>query len=167
MARAAVFVLVAAVAAVSASVAASGPTPTVVCEDIIGLGGADPAWRPKRIVLSVIAAPPAYMGQIQRQEGRWTFWRKAGLVVRGDSPPVRVSVPKAWRTRAAIGWGSVRETAALRVDSCPPSGELGEAGDWNPYAGGFSVRRPACVPVTFRVGTRERTVRFGIGKRCR
>jgi hypothetical protein len=75
-----------------------------------------------------------------------------------------VSVPKAWRTRAAIGWGSVHEAAALRIDSCPPSGELG---DWNPYAGGFSVRRPACVPLTFRVGEREKTVRFGIGKRCR
>lgn len=164
MARAAAFVLVAALAALTASVAASGPTPTVVCEDIIGLGGADPSWKPKRIVLGVVAVPPVYMSQIQRQQGRWKFWRKAGLVVRGDSPPVRVSVPKEWLTRVAVGWGSVRETGVLRIASCQPAGELG---DWNPYAGGFSLRRPACVPVTFRVGTRERTVRFGIGKRCR
>jgi hypothetical protein len=164
MKRAAVLCLVFVLAALTSSVAASGPTPTVTCEDIIGLGDADSSWKPKRIVLGVVAAPPLYMGQIQRQEGRWKFWRKAGLVVRGDSPPVRVSVPKEWLTRVAVGWGSVRETGVLRIVSCPPSGELG---DWNPYAGGFSVRRPACVPLTFRVGAREKTVRFGIGKRCR
>jgi hypothetical protein len=130
LACAAVLCLVLVLAALTASVAAAGPTPTVTCEDIIGLGG----------------------------------WRKAGLVVRGDSPPVRVSVPKEWLTRVAVGWGSVRETGVLRIASCPPSGALG---DWNPYAGGFSLRRPACVPLTFRVGTREKTVRFSIGKRCR
>ena len=151
-------------AALGASVASSGPTPTVACEDVITPTGSY-SWKPTRVVLGVVAVPPAYIRQVApQQEGRWRFSAKAGLVVRADSPPVRVRVPREWLTRVAVGWGGVGATGVLRIASCPPSSSLG---DWNPYAGGFYVRRPACVPLTFRVGERERTVRFGVGKRCR
>ena len=90
--------------------------------------------------------------------------RKAGLLIRGDSPPVSVTVPKAWRTRAAITWGNSGTVSALRIASCPRFGD--EA--WNVYAGGFLLRsRSACVPLTFRVGNRSATVRFGLGRACR
>jgi hypothetical protein len=90
---------------------------------------------------------------------------QAGLVIRADSPPVVVRVPaKLWH-RAAIAWGDGGPAAALRFESCRPSSSLG---DCNPYAGGFLLKtRSACVPLTFRVGDRAATVRFGVGKRCR
>jgi len=46
----------------------------------------------------------------------------------------------------------------------PPSSSLE---GWNPYSGGFLLKtQSACVPLTFRVGSRSATVRFGVGKRC-
>ena len=64
----------------------------------------------------------------------------------------------------AISWGSAGPASRLVVEPCPPSSSLG---GWNPYAGGFYLRsHAACVPLTFTVGRRSATVRFGVGKRC-
>jgi hypothetical protein len=145
--------------------ASPGPrVPVVTCDSIITPAGSF-SWRPKRVVLGVAAVPPAYVPQtVAGGSGRWPYWSKSGLVVRADSPPVRVSVPARWRSRAAIEWGNTGPASSLTIASCPPSGPLG---DWNPYAGGFYLRsRAACVPLTFRVGNRTATVRFGVGKRC-
>jgi hypothetical protein len=91
-------------------------------------------------------------------------WRKAGLAVRGNAPPVDVTVPKAWRTRAAITWGDSAIVSALRIAPCAP---FLPPKVWNAYAGGFYLRsRTACVPLIFRVGQRRQTVRFGLGRRC-
>jgi hypothetical protein len=117
-----------------------------------------------RVVLGVVSVPPAYEPQVVRSLRRsWPFWRKAGLVVRGDAGPVLVSVPKAWRTRAAITWGNSGIVSRLRIARCPAL----QPKVWNAYAGGFYLRsRSACVPLTFRVGQRAKTVRFGLAKRC-
>jgi hypothetical protein len=74
-----------------------------------------------------------------------------------------VRVPKAWRGRAAITWGSGTGTvSALRLASCPTS-----AGAWIGYPGGFFLKASsACVPLVFRVGHQSATVRFGIRRRC-
>jgi len=142
----------------------AGSPSTVTCDSIIDPGGSF-TWRPRRVVLGVVAVPPAYIQQtVATGARRWPYWRKAGLVVHADSSPVLVTVPPAWRRRVAIGWGQGAEGAALRIASCPPSSSLG---DWNPYAGGFLLRtRAACVPLTFTVAGRSATVRFGVGKRC-
>ena len=140
------------------------PDQRVTCESIIDPGGSY-TWRPERVVLGVVAAPPSYLPQtMPNGDARWPFWSKAGLVVRADSPPVRVSVPSRWSKRAAIAWGNAAPASALRFESCPPSSSLG---NWNPYSGGFVLRsRSACVPLTFRVGARTATIRFGVGRRC-
>jgi hypothetical protein len=141
-----------------------GGTAPVTCQSIIDPSGSY-EWRPKRVVLGVVAAPPAHIPQTVRGEGRWPYWSKAGLVVRADSPPVVVRVPPAWWDRVAITWGDGGPAAALRIDSCRPSSSLG---GWNPYAGGFLLKtRSACVPLVFRAGGRTATVRFGVGKLCR
>ncbi len=115
-------------------------------------------------MLGVAAVPPAYIPQtVPTGSTPWRYWSKSGLVIKANSPPVDVSVPPRWRTRVSIGWGD-RGGSELRIASCPPSSALG---DWNPYTGGFYLRsRAACVPLTFRVGDRTATVRFGVGKRC-
>jgi hypothetical protein len=155
--------LVVALAGVAAT-ASAAPAPTVTCESIIEPVGSE-GWRPQRVVLGVVAAPPAYIPQtVPSGSRKWPYWSKSGLVVRAGSPPVRISVPPGWRKRVAIGWGNVEAAGALRIASCPPSSSLG---DWNPYAGGFLLRsRAACVPLAFEVGGRRAVVRFGVGKRC-
>lgn len=150
--------------AAGAHAASSSPAPTATCDAIVVPAGSF-AWRPKRVVLGVAAVPPAYIPQtVASGSERWPYWSKSGLVVRADSPPVRVSVPPGWRARAAIEWGNAGPASSLTIASCPGGGPLG---DWNPYSGGFHLRsRAACVPLTFRVGSRTATVRFGVGKRC-
>ncbi|HJR93998.1 MAG TPA: hypothetical protein VJ807_01080 [Gaiellaceae bacterium] len=153
------------VGALSCAAAAARPAGTapVTCTSIITPAGSY-EWRPKRVVLGLVAAPPRYIPQTVRGEGRWPYWSKAGLVVRADSPPVVVRVPPAWWDRVAITWGDGGPAAALRIDSCPPSSSLGP---WNPYSGSFLLKtRSACVPLTFRAGEQSATVRFGVGKRC-
>jgi hypothetical protein len=163
MVRALIAVVVLALAATAVGTSAPAP-PTATCESVITPAGSF-TWRPKRVVLGILAVPPAYIPQtVPTSERTWRYWSKAGLVVRADSPPVLVSVPRAWRNRVAIGWGNAGAVSALRIAPCPPSSSLGE---WNPYSGGFLLRsRAACVPLTFTAGGKTATVRFGIGKRC-
>jgi hypothetical protein len=159
-------VAAAGVAALLAATAWSRPSadpPTVSCNQIILRNGA-PTANGYRIVLGAVSVPPAYQRQVVATGKQpWTHWRKAGLLVRGNSFPVYVTVPKAWRGRVAIRWGNSGTTSSLRIARCPPF----EDRPWNVYAGGFLLRVPvACVPLEFRVGNRRATVRFGIGRRC-
>jgi hypothetical protein len=152
-----------ALAALTARAAESGSRPVVSCDSIIGRGSGHEAGY--RVVLGVVSVPPAYLRQVEPTHTKpWTTWRKAGLVVRANAPPVDVRVPRTWRSRAAITWGDSAIVSTLRIAPCaaflPPK-------VWNAYAGGFYLRsRSACVPLVFRVGRREQTVRFGLGRRC-
>ena len=147
----------------AALAARTGNVPTVPCDEIIlhvksGRAGG------YRVVLGVVSVPPARLIQIVPTHDRpWAYWRKAGLVVRAGAPPVTVTVPAAWRRRAAITWGnSTGIVSALRIASCP-----GPANVWNAYAGGFLLRSPsACVPLRFSVSGRSKIVRFGLGRAC-
>jgi hypothetical protein len=146
-----------------ASAAKPAAQPTVSCDQII-LRVASGRAGGYRVVIGVVSVPPAFLPQVVRDRTTpWPFWRKAGLVVRGNAPPVVVSVPQAWRERAAITWGDSGIVSALRIAPC----RADRPKVWNAYAGGFYLRsRSACVPLVFRVGRREQTVRFGLGRRC-
>ena len=148
----------------TAGAALSAAPPTVSCDKIIltvGSGRADGY----RVVLGVVSVPEAHLPQVVATRSRaWPFWRKAGLVIRGGSPSVSVTVSQAWRNRAAIHWGNSGVVNVLRIASCPRFGDE----PWNAYAGGFHLRsRSACVPLIFRVGNRSATVRFGLGRACK
>jgi hypothetical protein len=153
----------AALAGAAARSAPPAPPPSSVsCESIVLLESGESAAD--RVVLGVVSVPPAYLPQtFPRRVERWRYWTKAGLSVRGGSPPVRVTIPKPWRSRASVGWGD-GSGSSLRIASCPA---YEPEKPWNGYAGGFYLRaRSACVPLIFRVGQRTETVRFGIGRRC-
>ncbi|MET0562297.1 MAG: hypothetical protein ABW114_02505, partial [Gaiellaceae bacterium] len=115
------------------------------------------------LVLNTFSVPPAYLRQVVHVGGSWPYWRKTRLVIRGGAPAVTVTVPRAWRSRAAIIWGNAGTPASsLRFASC-----AGRAREGRAYAGGFYLRsRSCCVPLVFRVGARAATVRFGVGRRC-
>jgi hypothetical protein len=122
--------------------------------------------QPYRLVLGVVSAPPAYMGQVNRQTIRaWPYWRKQGIVVRNSGDTVEIGVPRAWRSRAAIAWGyggNGEPFRSVTLVGCGSDRTRGRA-----YSGGFYPRsRSACVPLTFRVGKRTRTMRFDLGRRC-
>ena len=173
MTRPAVLVVIVALAV--AAVAAASPRsplrsrpPSVPCSEIIDrtnwpyLGSRAYRYRP---VLGVVSVPPAYISQVVRLRDRpWPYWEKAGLVVRAGRGPVTVSVPPAWRKRAAITWGgNTGIVNSLRIVRCGS-----DPGRGNAYAGGFYLRsRSACLPLVFRVGSHTTTVRFGLARRCR
>ena len=146
---------------IAASTTAS-PIRTVPCAEII-----DTVRFPYggyRTVLGSVSVPRPYLAQVvATRERPWAYWRKAGLLVRAGTPAVTVSVASAWRYRAAITWGNdTGVVASLRIAGCPGPRSVGNA-----YAGGFYLRaRSGCVPLTFRVGRRSATVRFGVGRRC-
>jgi hypothetical protein len=148
----------------AATAASANAPPTVSCTGIVlRLRSGHEGGR--RVVLGTVSVPRAYLPQVDPSRNKtWPFSRKAGLNVRGGSPPVIVTVPKAWRRWVAITWGDSPIASALRIASCsaflPPK-------VWNGYAGGFYLRsRSACVPLTFRVGRRSKTVRFGLARHC-
>jgi hypothetical protein len=145
-------------------------TRTVPCSEIIDvtkwpyIGNREPRYR-YRTVLGLVSVPPAYISQVVHlDEGTWPYWEKAGLVVRAGRGPVTVSVPLAWRKRAAIKWGgNTGIVSSLRIARCGSNPTRGNA-----YAGGFYLRsRSACLPLVFRAGSHSATVRFGLGRRCR
>jgi hypothetical protein len=159
--RAGLVSLVLVVAAGTAATAASPPR-TVPCTERIDTTSFPYAGY--RLLLGFVSVAPAYLRQVvATRERPWAYWRKAGLVVRAGSPTVTVSVPTAWRKRAAITWGNnTGVVATLRIAGCKGAPTVGYA-----YAGGFLLRASsACVPLTFSVGGRSATVRFGIGRRC-
>lgn len=158
-------------AAAAAALSASAAAPrTVPCGDSIDTTrfpylGSSRAQQRYRLVLDAVSVPPAYLQQVVATKQRpWRYWRKAGLVLRGNGGPVTITVPSRWRRRAAITWGnSGGPVGSLRIAGCPGSRHLGNA-----YAGGFYLRSPsACLPLIFTIGARSATVRFGIGRRCR
>jgi len=115
-------------------------------------------------VLGVLAVPPAHLQKAVPSGSRpWRYFRKYGLAVRAGSPAVLITVPAAWRHRAAIGWGSnTGVVSSLRLLSCPR-----QLGAWNGYAGGFYLRSASgCVPLSVEIGQQTATLRFAIGRSC-
>ena len=148
----------------------------VVEPDLLYIAGArqDPHTSGYRVVLGVMSVPPKDVSDgAVWVGGAWPYWEKAGIFVRQGDFTVTVSVPTAWRSRAAITWGnSQRIVSALQFKGCGTTSASAlywsaHAGDWSAYAGGFYMRASgACVPLAFNNGLRTTTVRFGIGTHC-
>jgi hypothetical protein len=121
------------------------------------------------IVLGVISLRNALWPTVPVHQGGWHYWQKDGLWILDGHQTVTITVPKAWRSRAAITWGAgagivstLRLPGTLLTPGCP-AGPL----KWNPYYGGFYLRsKSACVPLEFAVGRRSAVVRIGVGRRC-
>jgi hypothetical protein len=118
-----------------------------------------------RPVLGAVAVPPVFIPQVvETGDAPWTHWSKSGMVVRAGVGPVTVSVPAAWRTRAAITWGNAGPPAAtVTFPRCGGRSNVGYA-----FAGGFYLRAPSgCIPLVVRAGGRSRLVHFGLARHCR
>jgi hypothetical protein len=140
----------------------------VPCREITAGTAPAPGQVGVQTALGVIAvAAPAYDPHPAvpvQSAGRWTYWMKGGVGVRLGTYTITVTVAKAWRSRAAISWGTGPIVSSLRFSGCSTAPQVRR---WNAYVGGFYLRAPsACVPLVFSVGQRSTTVRFGIGRRC-
>ena len=133
-------------------------------------GGHDP-FPGGDIVLGVISLGPDFLQPtVPVHEGRWLHWQKHGLWLRAGHQTVTITVPKAWRNRAAITWGAnAGIVSTLRFPGCPAGpGTLAGPGRWGGYAGGFYLRSSyACVPLVVAVGRRSAVIRVSVGRRCR
>jgi hypothetical protein len=98
--------------------------------------------------------------RIRREPGRLRYGTKSGLLVRHGATPVDLIVPSRWRKRFAIGRG-FRPTSTLRILGCPTTPP-----DWWSYAGGYSVRSAACVPLVVRVDGVSTTIHLPLGRAC-
>jgi hypothetical protein len=141
------------------------PAVTVRCDEIAG-GSKSGEGGGYRVVLGIVSAPPVYLGgNVVRDpySAPFPYWEKAGIAIRAGTAAVTVSLPKEWRNRARIRWGAPGSPATvLRLAPCPSTVET-----WSWYAGGFLLRSSsACVPLTFAVGNRRATLRFGVGRHC-
>jgi hypothetical protein len=157
-----------AVGAATAPAGSAGRSRTVPCSESIGdprfpyVGAREPASR-FRLVLGAVSVPPAYLEQTEPTgTAPWSYFRKSGLVVRAAlREPLVITVPRAWRRRVAIVWGSGDGVfSSLRISGCQGVSGYGFA-----YAGGFYLRsRSACVPLVFSVGRRPRPLRTSPGQ---
>jgi hypothetical protein len=166
---------------VAACTASSGTTPATrshpVTQPLVAapaggcrsLAGNEPSPGGK-IVLGVISLGPDFLQPtVPVHQGWWRYWQKHGLEILDGHQTVTITVPSAWRNRAAITWGAnvgivstLRLPGTLLTPGCP-AGPL----TWNGYAGGFYLRSSsACVPLVFAVGRRSAVVRVGVGRRC-
>ena len=134
------------------------------CDQIIGSQKA-PVRARYQVVLGRVDVP-VYLPRkaVSVAVAGWPYWSKAGLIVRAQSGVVTITVPPAWRGKAAITWGNGYSPpqSRLRIASCGPTPD-----NWNAYAGGLYIRtRAACVPLNVRVGGQSRSVRIGVGGSC-
>lgn len=154
-----------ALAAVGAQSADSAPPSTAGCEQIaLHLrSGSEDGYR---IVLGRVGVPDEQhtSRRASRSPGKpWPYFRRVGLLVRGGTSTVTITVPEGWRDRVAISWGNTPAVSSLQIASC----DVSVSKPWNAYAGGFHLRsRAACVPLDIRVGGRSTTVRLGVGRAC-
>ena len=154
-----------ALAAIGAQSADSAAPSTAGCEQIaLHLrSGSEDGYR---VVLGLVGVPDEQHTSRRASRSRdtaWPYFRRAGLVVRGGTSPVTITVPEGWRDRVAISWGSTAAVSSLQIASCGTT----VSKPWNAYAGGFHLSSHAdCVPLDIRVGGRSTTVRFGVGRAC-
>jgi hypothetical protein len=116
----------------------------------------------ERIVLGDVAVPAAYLGpMLPNGNGPWRYWMKTAFGVRGDSPPVTISVPEGWQDLAGIDQEANGMGRIFHIPSCPPRDV------WNFTTGGIYLKAPtACLPLNIQVGRQTATVWFGLGRHC-
>jgi hypothetical protein len=130
---------------------------SVRCSEIIGhdLPGS------YRQVLARAAVPAVFLANVgsEPSSAPFSFWTKAGIVIRAGAA-VTVTVAPAVARRVRITWGGASGTS-LRFGGCR------EGAPWNDYAGGFLARTATvCVPLILSANGQQRTLRFGLGRRC-
>jgi hypothetical protein len=155
-------------ASLAAATAPGGiaPRKVVTCDEAIAFTRAPSHGT--RVLLGRVALPPERFPSRPRAapENRpLPYFAKFGLQIHSGREPVDVVVPRAWRARLALNWGEnggPAQSSSIRVLACGPV--LGRR--WLAFPGGYFLRKPACVPLIVRVGSKSAHIRLGIGRSC-
>jgi hypothetical protein len=137
---------------------------TLRCEDVIG--SSSPRTKGYFVVSGRVALPSkalhAYDSGLPDPDAR--LFAKEGLLVKPGAA-FELIVPDAWRGRLTIGWGGpATRTTRFIVAGCP---SLGPQDQWLAFAGGYWVKRRACVPLIVKAAHKTSTVHVGVGAPCR
>jgi len=158
---------------VAAAAAAHGTTGRAVvsCDAAISQGSTPSSdRRTTRLVLGRVWLPKTSnvidLAPVRAGEDRFAKW---GIEVRAGSPIV-LAVPAGWRRTYSLEFGSRDGAAVRRVRDGAASVTVhacaGLLGRWSRYAGGYELRRGACVPLIVRAGGRSLRIRLSLGRRC-
>jgi hypothetical protein len=148
----------------STSVLLAAARTELKCSDQIGWPRAPSAGY--SVVLGKVALPTGKaLGAVRLHPSnpKSKYWAKQGLLVKPRTS-FELIVPSAWASRLTIQWGNPgTPTTHLRVTGCRSK----KAGaHWLAFAGGFTLSKPACVPLIVKTATEQRTVHIGAGKAC-
>ena len=147
----------------STSVVLTATRTTLKCADQIGWHAPAPGFS---VVFGRVALPTKKsLGAVKLhpKNPHSRYWAKQGLGVKPGTS-FELVVPAAWASRLTIQWGNPgTPTTHLWVTNCHSK----KAGaHWLAFAGGYTVDKPACVPLVVKAGGRQRTVHIGVGKAC-
>jgi hypothetical protein len=137
----------------------------VACDEAIDF--LDKAPTKRRVLFDRVALPRLIAQRPNYEPSEFRplpYFAKDGIVVRAGRTPVDLIVPTAWRSRLALGWGhrGPQQASHVRVPGCRPT----RYAKWFAFAGGYYVRKPACVPLIVRVGAKSQRIRIRIGRNC-
>jgi hypothetical protein len=153
-------ILISAVVLSSATAREAKPpvTTRVLCSDAI-TNDAGP-WAPRPILGRVVLPTNRTLQAVSVRHDAFRWWAKWGLEVKQGSAPVIISIPPAWRSRAAVGWNNRggAEASIERVQACAGH-------QWLSYPGGYHATAKGCIPLDVAVGSRQQRVYVSVGNR--
>jgi hypothetical protein len=117
------------------------------------------------VVLGRVGLPTRSALGVNRtaEDPEFPLFAKDGLVIKAGTS-FELIVPRRWRDRLRIGWGSpAQPTARLRVAGCQP---IEPSKPWLAYTGGYFVKERACVSLVVKAANQTRRVRIGVGAAC-
>ena len=136
---------------------------TLKCRDQLGWNAPGSGYS---VVLGQVGLPTKKAfgaARVHPHNPKSRYFAKQGLFIRPGAK-FELIVPAAWKSRVVIGWGNPGEdTGHLWVADCTP---IKHGAHWMVFAGGFTVNKPACIPIVVKAGTQQKTVHVGAGKAC-
>jgi hypothetical protein len=136
---------------------------TLKCRDQLGW---DTPASGYSVVLNKVALPTKKAfgaSHVRPHAPKSKYFAKQGLYVKAGAT-FELIVPAAWKSRVTIGWGNPgKDTTHLYVTGCTP---IKKGAHWLVFAGGFTMNKPACIPIVVKSGAQQKTVHVGAGKAC-
>lgn len=160
------------IVAIAAGLTAACTTPVSSPPDGISLPCTDPigivaATSPNTGVLDAVALDVTSTLGASDSGGtsRHRLFAKTGLLVHVGREAT-LTVPAAWASRVSIAWGNQAAvwTTTLRIPACQALGA--GPNQWLAFPGGYTLDKPACVPLEIQAGNQTRTVHVSVGLRC-
>jgi hypothetical protein len=123
--------------------------------------------EPRTGTLDVVGLDTTSTLQVSGTDGNdpHRLFAKTGLLVHAGRE-ASLTVPAGWASEVSIAWGNhaAEWTTTLHIPACPePSSGSGQ---WLAFPGGFSLDKPACVPLEVRAGGKTATVHVSVGTPC-